>query len=148
MFFDNTAAKVTIKIETAKQSLKKFISKYYPTNLMGNILASGNYPTISMGNILVSEYYPTILVGNISVLKNYPTILMGNISVLGNYPTHLMENLVRSLAPWFIYLLSYCYRNLFHVHLRIVLHAFGEPFLEILITQFAWRSGIAVNLLV
>lgn len=49
------------------RTLKKFTTKYYPTNLMGNILVSENYPTNLMGNILVSENYPTILMGNILV---------------------------------------------------------------------------------
>lgn len=40
MFFNNTAAKVTKKTETTKQSHKKFITKYYPAILMGNISAS------------------------------------------------------------------------------------------------------------
>ncbi|MBR4729750.1 MAG: hypothetical protein IK075_05765 [Prevotella sp.] len=79
MFFDNTAAKVTIKIETAKHSHKKFITKYYPTILMGNISISENYPAILMGNILALENYPTNLMGNILLLGNYPTNLMGNI---------------------------------------------------------------------
>ena len=66
MFFDNTAAKVTIKKETAKHSLKKFITK--------------NYPTISMGNILALKKYPTDLMGNVSLPENYPTLLMDNLN--------------------------------------------------------------------
>ena len=35
MFFDNTAAKVTIKIETAKHSHKKFTHKILPNEFDG-----------------------------------------------------------------------------------------------------------------